>query len=93
MKTYVGKRHGTAAEVFSARTEPTIESHGDRYLAVIGPFKSIAGARIMVAHGGGNPHIQGTWDADKMAKSHYCDACSPSNFESLGDHRWAMRHA
>jgi len=93
MKTYVGRRAGAGAEIFSVGTEPTEATHGDRYAAVIGPFKSITGARIMVAHGGGNPHIQGTWDADRMAESHHCDTCSPWNFDSLGDHRWSMRNA
>jgi len=93
MKTYVGRKAGRSSEIFSARAEPTETTHGDRYAAVIGPFKGFAGARIMVAHGDGNPHIQGAWDADRMANSHHCDKCSPGNFDSLGNHRWAMRNA
>ena len=93
MKTYVGRKAGRSSEIFSARAEPTETTHGDRYAAVIGPFKGFAGARIMVAHGDGNPHIQGAWDADRMAESHHCDKCSPGNFDSLGNHRWAMRNA
>lgn len=103
MKSYVGLAGGTR-EVFSAHAEPTPETHG-RYAAVIGPFASIDGARIMAAHGRNNPHLQDAGDADRMAAEHHCDTCSPWNFASIppeapcpngclvGSHRWAMVNA
>mgnify|MGYP001616372318 CR=1 FL=1 len=69
MKTYVGLKEGTR-EVFSAHEEPTQASHGDRYVAVVGPFHSMDGARVMAVHGGGNPHLQTAGDADRMAAQH-----------------------
>lgn len=75
-RIYVGRRTGGApAAIFRASDTPTSDTHGDRYAAVIGPFASMAGARIMVAHGGNNPHIQSSTDADRMAKTHSCAAC------------------
>lgn len=79
-RIYVGCRvdAGKWSEIFRASETPTRDTHGDRYACVIGPFVSMAGARIMVAHGGNNPHIQSSTDADRMAKTHRCADCEPT---------------
>jgi len=67
-KPYVGIRGGKY-EVFYAGETPTEESHGHKYNAVIGPFRTKAGAQCMADYGGhGNPHLQTVNDAEKMAE-------------------------
>ena len=38
------------------------------YLAVIGPFKTIRGAKYMANYGLGNPHLQCVADAERLSK-------------------------
>jgi hypothetical protein len=75
-KIYVGCVDGQGREIFRSETEPTLESHGDKYLAVIGPFRTMRGARFLVEHGRGNPHIQQVSDAERIAK-YYADGGKP----------------
>ena len=60
-----GKREGFR---FTVRDTPTQETHGHLYAAVIGPFRTVRGARFMVDHGANNPHLQTVWDAERIAK-------------------------
>ncbi len=55
-------------EVFRSECVPTAESHGHRYFAAIGPFRTMRGAKFMADHGRGNPHLQDVAAAEKIAK-------------------------
>lgn len=70
MKYYVGLRvdYPHDREVFTSRCKPTRITHGDKYLAVIGPFLTLRGAQFMAAYGKGNPHCQTVDDAERIAK-------------------------
>lgn len=65
-KIYVGVRAG-ARTVFRADSTPTTETHGTRFVAVIGPFRTVRGARFMAECGSGNPHVQCVADAERIA--------------------------
>jgi len=61
---YVGCKASAPWEVFSSDAEPTMESHGTQYNAVIGPFRTKAGAEFMRDYGKGNPHCATVADAE-----------------------------
>ncbi|MFA5136954.1 MAG: hypothetical protein WC489_06235 [Patescibacteria group bacterium] len=66
MAYYVGVKSGARA-VFTAKKTPTVESHGEKYGYVIGPFRTKAAAELMRdTHP--NPHIQTVADAERIAK-------------------------
>ena len=48
---YVGRGNGKA-EIFRSEYEPTPETHGHLYAAVIGPFRTHAGAEALRNSGG-----------------------------------------
>jgi len=54
--------------VFKSATKPTEATHGHQYLAVIGPFRTKAGAEFMANNGWNNPHCQCVADAERLAK-------------------------
>lgn len=54
---YVGLTPGRR-EVFKSGETPTRDSHGHRFNAVIGPFRTRRGARFCALYGDGNPHAQ-----------------------------------
>ena len=66
-KPYVGCLKSGKKEVFTAETKPTTDSHGHIYFAVIGPFRTMRGAKYM-ADGGDNPHCLTVYDAERLAK-------------------------
>ncbi len=66
-RLYVG-RSGGAATVFRSATVPTEASHGYRFAAVIGPFRTKAGADLMARYGRGNPHLRSVSDAERLAR-------------------------
>lgn len=66
-KIYVGITESNRREVFRSETEPTPEST-PQYIACIGEFKTIRGAKFMAEHGEGNPHVQCVDDAERIAK-------------------------
>jgi len=66
-KYFVGLRDGKRF-VFTAETIPTQATHGDRYTAVIGPFRTKRAAILTAVTGGNNPHIQHVNDAERIAK-------------------------
>jgi|TARA_R110000824_G_scaffold394637_1_gene594614 hypothetical protein len=73
-QNYVGCRKGDSAEpfkreVFKAETTPTPTTHGERYYAVIGPFRTRRGADFMAQHGEANPHCQNVADAERLART------------------------
>jgi len=68
-KYYVGSdSRKNRWEVFRSASAPTEKSHGDRYRAVIGPFRTKAGADVMAKYGRNNPHLLTVSEAEKMAK-------------------------
>lgn len=68
-REYVGMRVGDYVyERFQCDGTPVRETHGDKYLAVIGPFRTVRGAKFMAEHGKGNPHLQHVNDAERIAK-------------------------
>lgn len=68
MKPYVGIKPGGTRELFKAETPPTETTHGDQYLAVIGPFRAMRAAKFMRDYGRGNPHCLCVQDAEKLSK-------------------------
>lgn len=70
-KLYVGMNAtlGTLYEVFRAEPTPTKETH-PQYGAVIGPFRTRAGAEFCARFGFGNPHVQCVADAERLAKQY-----------------------
>ena len=71
-KPYVGVKAGNPWEVFLSAGEPTRETHGARFAAVIGPFKTKRAAVFMAKHGRNNPHLQTVADAERIAR-HYAN--------------------
>lgn len=69
---YVGLQ-GSKREIFRPVAEPTRESHGDQYAAVIGPFRTVRGAEFMRDNGAGNPHCQCVADAERIAAGYAYD--------------------
>ena len=59
-----------AREIFTSPTEPTSESHGNRFNAVVGPFQTRRGASFMRDRGQGNPHCRCVADAERLAKKY-----------------------
>lgn len=57
-------------ELFRCRSKPTEKSHGRKYGAVIGPFRTIRGAKAMVHFGCNNPHMQSVSDAERIGKQY-----------------------
>lgn len=55
-------------KVFRSKTTPTEKSHGYSYKYIIGPFKTMRGAKFMAKYGKNNPHLQCVDDAERMAK-------------------------
>jgi hypothetical protein len=65
---YVGIRADNLKyERFQSDGTPVRETHGDTYMAVIGPFRTIRGAKYMAQYGKGNPHLQHVNDAEHYA--------------------------
>lgn len=63
---YVGLS-GTTREVFKSPTRPTEEVYGERYAAVVGPFRTRNGAEFMRKHGQNNPHCRNVAEAERLA--------------------------
>jgi hypothetical protein len=56
-------------EIFRSETTPTNQSHGEKYVYVIGPFRTKRGAEFMRDHGYNNPHCRCVADAEKLASN------------------------
>ncbi len=67
IKYHVGLKDAGVRELFKSAAEPTRESHGNIYLATIGPFRTKRGAVFMRDHGAGNPHCSCVNDAERIA--------------------------
>ena len=76
-RIYVGVTHRVVSdinrepslrrEVFRSASTPTEESHGNTYIYVIGPFRTVRGAEFMARFGAGNPHCQDVNSAERCA--------------------------
>lgn len=70
---FVGLQAGKRS-VFRYAGTPTAETHGARFAAVIGPFRTRRGADFMAAHGGnGNPHVRTVNEAEHAARGEAYD--------------------
>lgn len=69
-KLYCGKLSSDPVkwEIFWYVGKPTNNTHGKKYLCVVGPFKTQEGALFMRDHGTDNPHCQCVADAERLAK-------------------------
>ncbi len=67
-KLYVGLIAGQKSVIFRSKKTPTRDTHGDKYNAVIGPFRTKPGAVFMRDFGPGNPHCRWVADAEKLAR-------------------------
>lgn len=66
---YVGLASGDGSyELFKSAVEPTEETHGEKYGATIGPFRTKRGAEFMRDYGRNNPHVRCVADAERLAK-------------------------
>lgn len=61
---------GRRREIFRAPAIPTFESHGNQFNAVVGPFRTMRGAKFMRDYGQGNPHCRDVRDAEKLARKY-----------------------
>lgn len=72
-KLYVGHVKGTMqGDVFRSETTPTRETHGQKYLAVVGPFRTRRAADWLAdpVKGRFNPHCRCVADAERLAKKY-----------------------
>jgi hypothetical protein len=69
MSWYVGHKQEdtTKLEAFQSDYTPTMDSHGKKYAAVIGPFATKRGAKWAEKYGASNPHFQQVADAERLA--------------------------
>ena len=66
-KWYVG-HNPKALTAFTADFEPTRETHGSIYSAVIGPFRTKRAALWAEQYGMGNPHFRHVEDAERHSR-------------------------
>ena len=69
MAYYLGRRAQGDLILFHAAQTPTKETHGLRFTAVIGPFKSKVGASYYARYGQDNSHIRTADDAERLARA------------------------
>ena len=66
---WVGYLHGGGREAFRTAIEPTQDSHGDRFFATWGPFRTKRGARVGASgRAVNNPHMVTVGDVERIAK-------------------------
>ncbi len=68
MAYYLGRRAQGDLILFHSAQIPTKESHGQRFTAVIGPFKSRVGASYYARYGRDDPRIRNADDAERLAR-------------------------
>lgn len=72
-KIYLGIRSGvfgSRRQIFKSEGTPTQRTHGGKYNAVIGPFRTMRGAVFMRDHCQSNPHCRNVADAERLAKKY-----------------------
>jgi len=66
---YVGYgAFGMRCDLIRCADVPTAAEYGQRYGAVVGPFRTVRGAEFMRKHGDNNPHCRTVADAERLAK-------------------------
>lgn len=68
MAYYLGRRAQGDLILFPSPHVPTKETHGARFISVIGPFQSKVGASYYARYGQGDPRIRTAGDADRLAR-------------------------
>lgn len=69
-RIYLGLANGgDTRKIFKAAITPTRAAY-PQYDAVVGPFKTMRGARFMQQHVFTNPHCQTVSDAEKLGKKY-----------------------
>jgi hypothetical protein len=76
-KWYLGLRAGAPRTIFQAERDPTHDTHGTVYDAVIGPFVTKRGAIFMRDYGAGNPHCRCVAEAERLARRHAGEPSTP----------------
>ena len=75
MAFYLGRRRQGDLILFRSDQPPTKESHGQRFVAVIGTFKSKVGAIYFARYGRDDPRIRTADDAERpRTQQHQTDA-------------------
>ena len=74
-KLWVGCAKVGHWEVFRFDETPTEDTHGDKYFAAIGPFRTKRGALFMATCGHNNPHCQCVADAERIARKQKETVC------------------
>ena len=69
MAYYLGRRAQGDLILFHSLHVPTKESHGTRFVSVIGPFKSKVGASYFARYGRDDPRIRTADDAERLARA------------------------
>jgi hypothetical protein len=69
MAYYLGRRAQGDLILFHSIHVPTKESHGTRFVSVIGPFKSKVGASYFARYGRDDPRIRTADDAERLARA------------------------
>ena len=69
MAYYLGRRAQGELILFHAAQTPTKESHGARFVSVIGPFRSRVGASYYARYGRDDPRIRTAEDAERLARA------------------------
>ena len=69
MAYYLGRRAQGDLILFHAAQTPTKESHGARFVSVIGPFRSRVGASYYARYGRDDPRIRTADDAERLARA------------------------
>ena len=68
MAYYLGRRAQGDLILFRSAQPPTKESHGQRFISVIGPFKSKVGASYYARYGQGDPRLCTAEDMERLAR-------------------------
>jgi hypothetical protein len=68
LRYYLGLKSPATREIFRAGDTPTAVSHGDRFAAVVGPFRTKRGAIFMRDYGRANPHCRCVDDAERLGR-------------------------
>ncbi len=68
-RVIVAHAGGRADEIFACETVPTFESHGNRYGAVVGPFRTKRAA-IFMSRTHPNPHCRTVSEAERLVKKY-----------------------
>lgn len=68
-RIYVGCK-GVFRSTFRSKDTPTEQTHGKRFNCVIGPFRTVRGAKAMVHYGYSNPHMPDVASAERIGKKY-----------------------